>query len=293
MLSNKFICANKEFSTATKFINAPYIRKNFELEEFSFAKIYVCGLGFYRIFVNGEEITKGLLCPYISNPNDVVYYDEYDLSTLLHRGENSIGFILGNGMQNAVGGNEWGFDKADFRSSPKLAISLFVDDKLIMEADESFKWYNSPILFDDLRLGEHYGARLEIDGWCNPGFDDSDWMNCSFAKKPLGEKKLNTISPIVKYNAIKPKTVKKCVNGYLYDFGLNSAGLCLIKIRGEKGQKITLTYGEVINDGSLDLTNLYTPHAIKELAHKDTYICKGGSIETHQACIDKNFDIVK
>ena len=84
MLSKKFIIANKEYSTANEFVNAPYIRKCFNLKAFKNAKIYVSGLGFYRIFINGYEITKGLLCPYRSNPNDLVYYDEYDLIKYLN-----------------------------------------------------------------------------------------------------------------------------------------------------------------------------------------------------------------
>ena len=41
----------------------------------------------YRLFVNGREITKGLLAPYTSNVDHIVYFDEYDLTDLLLPGK--------------------------------------------------------------------------------------------------------------------------------------------------------------------------------------------------------------
>ena len=111
-MKKQFIRATTEYSTAEKHIPAPYLRRGFDL---SFrpeqASIKVCGLGFYRLFVNGLEITKGFLAPYLSNPDHYCYYDEYDLLPYLKKGKNAIGLILGNGMMNAVGGGIWDFDK--------------------------------------------------------------------------------------------------------------------------------------------------------------------------------------
>lgn len=77
------------------------------------------------MWINGREITKGLLAPYISNPDDLVYFDDYDLSPyLIPDAENVLGFQLGNGMLNAAGGATWDFDKAAFRGAPKLAFLL-------------------------------------------------------------------------------------------------------------------------------------------------------------------------
>lgn len=98
MFSRKFIAATKEYSEYWLHIPAPYLRKIFEIKsEIETAKITICGLGFYELFVNGKRITKGLLAPYISNPDDILYYDEYDLKNLLLKGKNAIGIVLGNG----------------------------------------------------------------------------------------------------------------------------------------------------------------------------------------------------
>ena len=85
--SEKFICASKEYCTLEKHIPAPYLRRNFTWSKGRKAKIVICGLGFYELFINGKKITKGKLSSYISNPDDVLYYDDYDITSYLHDGK--------------------------------------------------------------------------------------------------------------------------------------------------------------------------------------------------------------
>ncbi|MDE6020650.1 MAG: alpha-L-rhamnosidase N-terminal domain-containing protein, partial [Ruminococcus sp.] len=165
ILSNKFISNSQDFSTFENRIPAPWFKKDIQLSsDIEKAEITVCGLGFYELFVNEKRITKGFLSPYITNPDDVVFYDNYDITDLLVM-KNELKFLLGNGMQNAFGGFQWELEKAAFRSSPKLAFAVEItyrDGTLeIIEADESVLTKPSKILSDDLRLGEIYDATKE------------------------------------------------------------------------------------------------------------------------------------
>ena len=248
MFSTKFISATKEYTTIEKGVPAPYIRKTFNVEDFTSAEVYVCGLGFYEFYVNGEKITKGKFAPYISNPDHVCYYDKYDLTNLLKKGKNAFGFILGNGFLNNPGGVGWDFDKAEYRSAPKLAIALIIDGKVVMQADKSFKWAPSPIIFDDYRIGEHYDAKLEIKGWNLPDFDDRKWKKCIKAKTPKGEKKLCTANPIKCVEEIKPVKIWRVECGNLYDFGVNRAGVVRFNLKNKYAphQRFLLHHGEVL-----------------------------------------------
>ena len=142
-LSARFIKATEEMCDFDRPVPAPYIRKTFTLEtEPKQAEITICGLGFYELYINGRNITKGPLAPYISNPDDVCYYDHYDLAGLLKKGKNAIGVILGNGFRNAFGGFVWDFDKASCRGAPIVALCLEARDgqnALELEADETFR----------------------------------------------------------------------------------------------------------------------------------------------------------
>ena len=283
----KFITATKEYNTFEKNVPAPYIRKSFTCDRDTEGEVEIAVCGFYKLFINGNEITKGLLAPYISNPEDYVYFDRYTVS--LKEGENVIGVILGNGFQNNPGGYIWDFDKASFRSAPKMALILEYDNKLgetvKIVSDESFKTHSSPILADDYRFGETYDANFEIHGWNEKGFDDSSWRNALLADKPKGELKFCEAEPILKTSEIKPVDVFREDDSYIYDFGVCESGVCRLDISGFKGQKIELQHCDILKDGKFYLDNVWFVRDYWErdrhIVHKDTYICKGEENETY------------
>ncbi|MGI5959762.1 MAG: family 78 glycoside hydrolase catalytic domain [Massiliimalia sp.] len=287
--SEQFICATHNYADYNRQVSAPYLRKSFQLDEIpQQAELVVTGLGFYRLFVNGKEITKGILAPYISNPDHLVYYDRYDLSQLLRAGENVIGLILGNGMQNCFGGYVWDFDKARWRGAPMTALwfcAKMEDGREVsFEADSSFKTHDSPVIFNDLRMGETYDARLEIPGWCEPGFDDRDWEDALPATAPRGELRLCEAEPIVSSQELRAVSIIPYQEGYLYDFGINTAGRIRLCVTGTPGQEIVLEHGEWYHDGILDRSNINfadrgDPRA--EMVQRSRYVCRGEGEEVY------------
>ena len=285
-----FICATKDFCDINHPVPAPYFRKTFVLEDSVLnAEVIICGIGFYKLFINGVNITKGELAPYISNPDDVLYYDRYDIAHLLTRGNNVIAVLLGNGMLNAFGGYVWDFEKALFRSSPKVALNaniVMVKGKTVaITGDESFKVNESPIRYDDLRCGEWYDANKEQPGWNTIDFDDSTWSNAQKAVCPKGEKRTCTANPVIIAREIKPVSVTKNKDHFIYDFGVNLAGFCRLHIKGEKNQKIEYIHGEYLADGDLYVENLQFIRP--EYSHlppylqKIEYVCRGDGLETY------------
>ena len=299
-LSRKFISATREMSTLEKRIPAPYLRKTFTVNtDLAKAEISVCGLGFYRFWLNGKDLTRGLLSPYISAADDILDYDVYDLSEEMLSGENVLGFQLGNGMQNGFGGYVWDFEKASWRSAPKLAVCLRLTAKdgavTEIEADESFLCAPSPTVSDELRLGEWYDARLEIPGWNLPGFDDKGWTPAIVAETPRGESVVCQAHPIVCTRELTPVSIRpdtlltfdkndRRVTGYLYDFGENCAGVPTLRITGQPGQKICMIFGECVKeDGTFTVDNLrfIRPEYLNMPLYiqENEYTCKGGGEE--------------
>lgn len=301
--SNKFISATYKYTDFFEHIPAPLFRKEFYTEKsLKNASITITGLGFYKLYINGRDITKGFLAPYISNPDHIIYFDEYNITPLLKKGKNVIGVMLGNGMQNCPGGRIWDFDLAKWRSAPKLALCCEGEyengDTFSFEADESFRTSESPIWFDDLRCGVFYNALKEQEGWSSPLFDDSEWGYAHFCEAPRGRMKLCEAPPITAAERISPvsiteggikhytpgrreewKTLEQpeSLNGFVYDFGVNSAGVFEFKIEGaEPGRRIEFFTSEVLDDeGNVDP---YTFSAFypEFYAQRDIYICKGG-----------------
>lgn len=302
-----FIAAGKEMCDFDHFVPAPYLRRSIVCpEKPARAELLICGLGFYELFLNGERRTRGFLAPYITNPDQILWYDQYDLTDDFEKGENVLGLLLGNGMQNAFGGEIWDFQLARWRSAPKVSLSLrlaYADgSQETIVSDETFRTAPSPIYFDDLRAGEFYDARREIPGWNEPGFDDSGWRPAILTETPRGEARLNTAEPIVISRSLAPvwfrpgklarpancrSTLKVYpipndeaqTEGWLYDFGENAAGLCRLKIHGKPGQKVILQFSERLYHDGLDLHYMsFLPNGFD---HRDIYICKGEGEETY------------
>lgn len=287
MLSkNIFISATQEYNTFEKHVPAYYFRKSYHSPETASVKITIAVCGLYQLYLNGNNITKGFLAPYISNPDDYIYYDEYDV--VLDKGENVFGVLLGNGFQNNPGGHAWDFDKAAFRSAPMFALTVAQGDEILLSTGDGFKAMPSPIRSDDYRFGEVYDSNYRIIGWCQKGFDDTSWTTALSAVAPKGELRMADIAPIVKHQELAPVEIIPCDNGgYIYDFGQSNAGVCRLRINGAKGQVIELQHADSLIDGDLNIAQVWFIHQDKwerdkHIVHKDTYICSGTGTEEYQ-----------
>ena len=266
-----FIAATEEYATKERHIPAPYFRKKFLYTGGNSAKIRICGLGFYELYLNGKNITKGRLAPYITNPDQSLYYDEYDVSDLLKEKDNSIVVLLGNGFTNTISYGNWDFDKASYRAAPKFYLGVYDGEERVLTTDESWTVYDSPIDFDDYRNGEWYDARKEENLFANG-------RKPLIAATPTGIYKKCESQPIRTASELKAVKITPSKDGYLYDFGVNEAGVCRLSIDGKAGQKITLRHGEIVQNGVLDMTNLVNIGHEKAIdcVQKDVYICKDG-----------------
>ena len=301
----QFIQATDKYCTLKEHIAAPIFRKTFVIDsEVKSAQLYIAVCGFYELYINGENVTRGLLAPYIANPDHLVYLDSYNIAPYLKKGKNAVAVLLGNGFANQdIEG--WEFSKASFRAPLKLAISAKITtdtEEYLIDSDDSFKVSPSHILFDMYRYGVIYDMRKEKRGFATPEYDDTDWQYATFAEAPKGKItpcRARAIKVRCELEAVRierqsdfyclyykdGKPMKEChINdGYLYDFGINTAGVCRLKVKGEAGQKITVRHGEVLRDGYFDIGSTVT---IKEgtektinLLQTDVYYLRGGEEE--------------
>ena len=301
----QFIKATNKCCTLEEHIAAPIFRKTFELSgNVLSARLDITVTGFYELYLNGRNVTKGLLAPYISNPDHLMYLDSYDASAYLHKGKNAVAIILGNGFANQDI-SSWEFSKAPFRASPKLAMTLAISTdhgEVHISSDETFRVAESPILFDMYRLGVIYDARKEKEGFSTPDFDDTAWAYATVANAPKGKIISSRAAPITIREELKPCRIERQSNfyclhdkdgipmkecyisdGWLYDFGVNTAGVCRLKIKGTCGQKIAVRHGENLRNGFFHIGSTITvkPDTPKliDFFQRDVYYLKGGEEE--------------
>ena len=287
IFTRKFVRAGFGISTFTEYFPAPLMRRRFSPEKpVAKATLTFTGLGYYRLFVNGREITKGLLAPYTSNVDHIVYFDRYDLTNLLLPGENVVGFILGNGTRNPLG-NVF-LAESRFVGEPCAAFVLEIgcadgtSEKI--EADGAVKVHPSPILYNDLRIGEIYDARLEAEteGWTLPGFDDGGWTPALRSEMPRGDHRICAAPPVKKRRTLTAASVTKDGDGFIYDFGQNGAGVVCLRPDFEAGRTLVLEFAELLKDGKLfndPLKILNKSLGVKYTHQTVEYVCSGKAAE--------------
>ena len=276
-----FVGRTKDFQDIDHWVPAPYFRKTFVLSSVKESEIILCGLGFYRLWVNGTEITDGVLTPYISNPDHYLYYDRYDVTAFLKSGKNVIGILLGNGFLNQ-GTTVWDLNRSPFRDAPKVALGFYQEGKLVFESDSSFLTADSPILWNDYRGGEYYDARKEIPHWNEIDFDDASWDPAIDKNAPHGEATFSKAQKIRFFERKKPVEIRKTKRGYVYVFPENEAGVTELSIQGKRGQTIVLRHGEwMLNDEFDDAFIRFGEQTPDCYSQMDTYVLKGEGKETH------------
>jgi len=240
---------------------APIFRKEFSInKKIAEAKVYVTGLGYFELFLNGQKVGDDVLVPnqtnYSERPNLMqqniplednfreykVMYLAYDIKDALVGGENVIGSMLGNGFYNPA--KYWAEGYGTPRFIAQVHIRYTDGSEDVITTDESWKTSKSPILMDMVYYGEHYDARLEQKGWCNAGFDDASWENASLKQAPTGKLVAHTSHTDKVIEKLPPVRIEKMYNGnYKVDFGVEVSGWVRLKnMEGPAGQIVEINY---------------------------------------------------
>ncbi len=251
-------------------ISAPLLRKEFDITKgVKRARVYICGLGWYELYINGEKVGDHVLDPATTDYTKRVLYVTYDVTDYLRIGRNAIGVMLGNGWYSEPGWKKYG-------DSPRLLMQMNIEftdgSSMSVSTDETWRVSGGPIIRNDLYGGETYDARLEKPGWKNPNYDDSDW-DSAVIKDPPGGKMVSQLMPAIKVNkTIKPVKLTNPKPGvYVYDMGQLFGGWVRIYVKGPRGAKVSIKYSARIFEDS----GLIDKRRHPEPKETDYYILKG------------------
>lgn len=258
---------------------APLLRKKFTLEKApKRAILSVAGLGYGCYFLNEKAVTEDKFIAPFGDYRKTVWYTTYDVTDKLSVGENIFAAMLGNGWYNEAIGTAWDFDLADWRDLPKLILSLECDGETVLVSDESWLCsMHSPVIFNQLREGEHFDARLYDPAWKSLSYNDSDWHRVRRDENPpAGILRECTCEPIREIAELAPIAIRQIgTKRYIYDFGRNISGYARLSIKQNSGDKIILRFAEQIHeDGTPRFNDMDNPHYFKngEFA-RDVVIC--------------------
>ncbi len=239
-----------------KYDPSPLFRKEFRLKgKVKRAMLYICGLGYYEAFLNGQRVGDHVLDPAWTNYEQQSMYVTYDVTGQLNAGPNAIGVMLGRGQYDPLCNDIWGLSRSAWVDQPKLIARLRVEytdgthDDVVTDA--SWKTCGGPVVYDDTRQGELYDARLEQPGWNTPGFRCDNWRD---AVQVAWNARLvsQQLPPIRCFSPVTPvKALKKGQGIMVYDIGQNIAGWARVTVKGPAGAHVLVEYCETPADSEL------------------------------------------
>ncbi len=155
------------------------LRNEFECsEKVKRARVFVVGLGYYELYLNGEKVGNHVLSPAKTNYRKEILYDTYDITNELKKGNNAVGIHLGNGWFNPYK-KWWKEYRMQWFGAKRAFLQMHIEyengDKKVIVTDENWKFQHGPVLYNCIYDGEFYDATKEIPGWADENFDDSGW----------------------------------------------------------------------------------------------------------------------
>lgn len=256
-------------------LSARYLRKEFQTEkQVKRAMAYVSGLGLYELYINGQKAGNQVLAPAPTDYRKSVLYNTIDVTTLVKKGKNAIGVVLGNGRYYTMRQAYKPYKIANF-GYPKLKMNVTLEytDGTVEVIASNNTWKlnaDGPIRSNNEYDGEFYDARKELTGWNMPGYDDSHWKAAERVSIPAGTMRPQTMPGMQVVDELKIASMNVIGNKIIIDLGQNMAGWAKIKVKGGAGDTIQMRFAETLQpNGELYVENLRDARAT------DTYILKG------------------
>ena len=223
------------------------------------ARSYSTALGWYRIAVNGEDVTGPGLFPGFTAFESRVQYQVRDVTDALRAGDNVISLMLADGRfrgrigatgEPAVYGNRTAV-------IARVEVELDSGETIVLGTDASWESGFGAIGASDPRAGEAIDARLVGDldrvGGSIPTRATTVEVDEDRTLVGDGPAPLVASTPLAEVGRTRAPS-----GALVVDFGQNFHGVARITARGPAGSEVVVHHSEVLTpDGELDLDYLF------------------------------------
>ena len=221
----------------------PVFRKQFAAaKEVASARLYICGLGLYEAYVNGQKAGEDYLAPFLNDYLESYQYQTYDITESLQK-ENEIKVLLGKGWYMGVFGLELQANNFGDHMCLVAEIHLTYKDgsKEIIGTDDSWMYQGSDIEESGIYYEEVYNRLL----WK----DKENSLKPAIYDEAPGKLVERYSLPVVVKEQIKAVEILHTPAGEtVIDFGQNHAGYMEFTADFPAGTKIVLECGEILQN---------------------------------------------
>ena len=241
----------------------PYFEKEIvPAKEVAKARLYVCGLGLYEVYVDEKRVGDEYLTPYSNDYNEWVQYQTYDVTEEVSK-QGMLRVLLGNGWYKGIFGftcepNRYGTQAGAFL---ELHVEYEDGSKDVIATDETWSVKTGEIRYSEIYMGE----TIDTDA---PEITEGNVVVKEFDKAVLTAQENEPVRITEKIEGKKLIVTPK--GERLVDFGQIVTGVVEVHVKGEKGQKIVIRHAEV-----LDKDGNFYPETLRQAKSIDTFICNG------------------
>ena len=244
---------------------APIFKKAFQLEKkVAKATLFITSLGVYEAYLNGERVGKFIMAPGWTSYKHRLQYQEYDVTELM-KGENSLAVTVGRGWYaSRIPGGPVPKDKKKGTVTLLAQLELIYVDgtKEQIITDESWRVSESPVRFSEIYDGEIY------DGSFTPDFSG----DVKVVDGPYEVLIPQEGEEVREQERVAVADVFTTPKGELVlDFGQEVTGYVETSVTGKNGEKIRLSFAEVMDKEG----NFYTEN-YRSAKAQYIYTCRDG-----------------
>ena len=243
------------------------------------AKLYITSMGVYEFYINGKRVGEDWFNPGMSQYRETLTYHAYDVTSMLGKGDNALGAIVGPGFYTGymtftpANYNFWG----DHEALMAKMVITYADGTTETIVTDPATWTLStdgPVEYASMFQGQRYNAQKEaaIAGWNEVGYDAAawrkpdvisprEWIDFSIVARrdrPIREVERRTAERVLKTHSERGTT-------YTYDMGVAMVGVPSVTIPAgalKEGDVVMLRFGEEIYPGNEDSPNVATPAGV-------------------------------
>lgn len=221
------------------------LRRTFSLQELPRqGTLYASAHGVYALWLNGNRVDSRRLAPETTPYENLLYYQIYDLTDMLHEGENDLRVLLADGWwigRIGLTGDSCQYGKR-LGFLGQLELRYADDPAEWILTDESWQSRPSCIKYSDLMMGEKWDLSAER----------APWTACMAVGEANETLALQAVEPIEVWNELVPISLATTPNGELVaDFGQCLAGVVKICLSCPAGRVVTLDHSETLDtDGN-------------------------------------------
>ncbi len=225
-------------------------RKQFTALHVAKARLYVTACGLYEAKLNGKRVGDFVFAPGYTDYNKRIQYQTYDVTELVQSGGNELTVELADGWYRGSCG-AWGI-RNQYGTKTKLLVQLELvstDGKTTyICTDGTWSWSNDgAIRFADNQDGER------VEAYRAPTYNGK----AKVTKHSVVPSASNNV-PVTEHERLSVKEIIKTPKGAtILDFGQNIAGYIEFTVNANRGQKVFMRFGEMLDkDGEFTQKNI-------------------------------------